>query len=761
MSALVCLPKAAVEKLKASALKGNIDVEALYNMSSKERRDYFTKFTDKDLGVFINTEFEKAMISRRQDALAKWAKSVFTPEARSGPVYKTVLDKIKSLDELGVLNPENEKAFLEDLVTDKLGIRVTPEEVRHIADRATKIDAAQAKLGEDLGNPLKASENIEYFKAKKQMDDYLQSVSPASRLQVATGTIGRGMMLASVKSPLLNVGSNLEIGAAEAIVRRLAGRQVKGADNKLALDYIKMVRKVYKETGYDLSRMTSLEDSGASGQRVLGETVHAQGKGAIRKVGRGVEKVVFKNLMGAPDAAFAAVHFADTANLMSVKMAEHNTLSAREIMEDAMRINPQTKEGEVVRAQSRLDAETATWTNNSLAAKATQGFRKVVNDASGDLRLGDYLFPFVKTPANVIETGLDFAGLGLPKALFKTVQGIRAGETESRAFYQAAARDIVRSGLGIAGALAIATAIGPENFVGAYDPARAQYEQLRNSNYNAVRIGGKWISLDWGGPFSVALTSMLYAQKYGKGKTGEKLFQYAQGARSAAENLPVIKDAMNYGKSRAYQSNQTGAQAVDATKDSTMSQIYSRLVPSIFSDVAKATDSKVRQTGKGVQGIESKIPGLSHNLPAKKDIFGQDIKAEPGLSTLLFGARVKTDKETPITKEIGRVSQAVDKSINFTDWSKSTSKSLAAFKQKVGSDEFTKAQTEYGHALEKRLSGIITNSKYKSATDDQKLQIIEAADTNAMNDIFKQHGFKSPKSTADAKSTARLVKSFK
>lgn len=757
---LVCLPKAAVEKLKASALKGNIDVEALYSMSSKERRDYFTKFTDKDLGVFINTEFEKAMISKQQDALSKWAKSVFTPDAKSGPVYKTVLDKIKALDELGVLSPESEKAFLEDLVTDKLGIRVTPEEVRHIADRATKIDAAQEKLGEDLGNPMKTKENLAYFKAKKDMDDFLQSVSPASKLQVATGTIGRGMMLASIKSPLLNIGSNIEVGATEAIIRRIASRQFRGADNKLARDYIKMVHKIYQKTGYDLSRMTTLADGGASGGRVLGETIHTQGPGAVRKVGRAVEGTVFKQLMGAPDAAFAAAHFADTANLMSVKMAEHNTLSAREIMEDSMRINPQTTEGELVRAQSRLDAETATWTNNSLAAKATQGFRKVVNNASGDLRLGDYLFPFIKTPANVIETGLDYAGLGLPKALFKTVKAIRAGDLNERAYLQSAGRDIVRAGLGLTGAAALSAAIGAANFVGAYDPSRAQYEQLRDSNYNAVRIGGKWISLDWFGPLSVPMTSMLYAKKYGQGKVGEKLWQYSQGLKSSVENLPVISDFMTAASTAQENKNQTAAQAVSSARDTALSQIYSRLVPSVFNDIAKSTDPDVRQTGKGIQSIEGQIPGVRESLPAKKDIFGNTIKTEPAVSQLLFGSRVKTDKDTPITKEVGRVSQSTDTPINFTDWSKSTNKSLVAFKQKLGSAKFSEAQTQYGHDLQKRLGTIISNGQYKSATDDQKLQILQAADTNAMDAIFKQYNFKLTR-TKTPQSTRSLLKAFK
>lgn len=754
---LVCLPKAAVEKLKNAALANKVDLAKLYQMSSKERRDFFTSYTDKDLGTFLNVEFEKAMISKQKDAFTKYAKAVFTPEAKASPAFKTIVDKINNLDELGVLTPASEKAFLEDLVADKLGIRVTPEEVRFIHDKAQAIDKAQKALGEDLGNPTKLDENLAFFKAKKEMDDYLEGLNPASKLKVATGTIGRGMMLASVKSPILNIGSNIEVGATESLARRLSGSGFRITDNKLARQYVKLVNTVYQKTGYDLSRMTDLSDGGVSGERVLGDTVHAQGKGAIRKVGRAVEDVVFKQLMGAPDVAFGAAHFADSVNLNAFKYAKGDIPEAKKLMQDAMRIKPQTADGERLRAQAIVDAQVATWTNKSWATEVSLGVRKIVNKLSGNLRIGDYLFPFVKTPANVIATGLDYAGLGIPKALVKTVVAIRKGELQDRQVMQSAARDIVRAGLGIVGALAISNAIKPEDFVGAYDPNRAQVEALRNSNTNSVRIGGKWISLDWFGPLSVPMTSILYAKKYGTGKGGEMAWQYSQGAKSAAMNLPGIKDVTDYSKSQLYKKDQTGSEAVAEAKDTAASQVYSRLVPSILSDAANATDPYKRQTGKGIESIKSKIPGVRESLPIKKDVLGNNVRNEDGASTVLFGSRVRTDKETPVTKEVSRVATATDKTLNFTDWSKTTSKTITGFKAKVGGKKFQQASQEYGQNLNKRLERTIKSPTYQKLSDDDKLKVLAAQDTNATNDIFKKYHYKPPKS----KSNRTLLSSFR
>lgn len=746
--ALFCLPKKDVEKLKKSALKGEINIKELYNMSSKERRDFFTEHTDERLGKFINTEFEKAMISKQQTAVTDWAKSVFTPQARTKPVFKNIVDKIKSLDDIGVLTPETEDAFLEDLVSDKLGINVSPEEVAEINTKAQKIDQAQEALGTDLGNPEKFQENLDFFKAKKEMDDYLQSLTPASNLKVLTGTIGRGMMLASVKSPLLNIGSNIEAGFTEALGRRIAGGTLKGADNTLAIDYVKMVNKIYQATGYDLSRMMSLNDTGASGARVLGnDMVHTQGKGAVRKVGRLVEDVVFKQLMGAPDVAFSSTHFADSVNMNALKIAGGDTEKAKAIMKDAMLLEPQTSEGEVLRGQAIMDAQVATWTNTTWASKVSEGIRKILNGVSGDLRVGDYLLPFVKTPANVIATGMDYAGMGIPKAFIKTIKAWRNGTLGEEGVTKDVMRDLVRAGLGLTGAAIIASGLSKDDFMGAYDPARAQIEQLRNSNTNSIRIGNKWISTAWLGPLQVPVTAMLYAKKYGT-TTPEKTFQYGQGVISSAKDLPGIADIADYFRKRAYQKeNQTLEEAASSTGDYVSSELYSRLVPSLVSDIAKASDTYERKTGTKLDTIKSKIPGARQTLPIKTDILGHDMKGESALSDILFGSRVKTDRQTPLVSELMKVSEETDKDINFTNWDTSSNKTLAQFKQQAGEETYDEAKIAYGKELEKELTDLFTKNSYKNADPDDQLKMINDLDADAMKKTLKSYDFKYKKDT--------------
>lgn len=675
-------------------------------------------------------------------------------------ILKTTAEELKRKIEKGEITPENIldmlpedkatlKLALDEIVAKRFNVSVSEKEVEQIIEKSKKIDEAQKKLGDDLGNPEKEQETLEFFKAKREMDDYILSKNPSNKLKVLTGTIGRGMMLASLKSPILNIGSNTEVAITEGLARRLSSMQLKTTDNKLAMDYVKMVNKIYKETGYDLSRMTKLSDTGASGSRILDDTVHTQGKGIVRGTGRIVEDIVFKKLMGAPDVAFGSVHFADSVNLNARRLGEGDSIKAKEIMRDAMRIEPQTPEGLIAREQGILDAQVATWTNKTWASQATGGIRNVFNAISGDARIGDYLFPFIKTPANIIATGMEYAGGGFVSAMVKTVKAIRTGNLADKNYLQSMSRNLVRAGIGMTAAAVISAQLKDEDFMGAYDPKRAQIEGLRNSNTNSIRIGDKWISVDWFGPLAVPLTSIMYARKYGD-TLPEQIFQYGKGVTSQLQNLPTISDISDFVKTQSYAGNKSLKEMAGESINWLVEQVSSRLIPSFVADVAKTTDDYNRVAKTGVEGLQAKIPGLRQELPIRTNVFGEKSKTEPGWSTLLFGSRIKTDKETKMVKELSRLSNATDKGITFTDWDKTSSTYIAQFKKQVGTTKFNQAKLDYGRTLKARLDDATRNPNYKQLNDDEKLKFINNVDTEVTNQIYKKYGFK-PKPTVSKK----------
>ena len=129
-------------------------------------------------------------------------------------------------------------------------------------------------------------------------------------------------------------------------------------------------------------------------------------------------------------------------------------------------------------------------------------------------------------------------------------------------------------------------------------------------------------------------------------------------------------------------------------------------------------------------------------MPVKKDIFGEPVKGESHALDVLFGSRVKTDKETPLIKEISRLSNVTDKGITFTDWDKSSAKTLAEFKKKVGQEKFDKAKLEYGQELKKQLEKTISDPRYAKLPDTDKLKVISGKDSQVTEKIMQKYGFK-------------------
>lgn len=759
-----CLTKELADSLHAAAKRGEIDLVAMYDMNSSQRTEIFQKYVDKATAQKINGGFEEAMISDQQTALKNWAKSVFSGSDKANGRKKDVFDKIDRLNELGVLNPANEDSFLSDLVATKLGVTVKADEAARISELAEKVSAL-AEQESEFGTP-----SIEYFKAKKEAEDYLKSLTPSSRLKVTTSISGRGAMLLSVKSPFLNIESNsiqAFLGAAE---RRLSGivdvkgKQVRlsnnfiGANTEYSKQYFKFVNKVFQETGYDITRMRTLD----SITKVRGEEIgtHTEGAGKARKVGKFYEDVVFKQLMSAPDVAFSAVHFADSANLASTRIAKDTGLKgeqmkakALEIFKDATRIEPKTEAGKKVRSQAIADAEYGTYTNDSTLSRVALGIREVVNIATGDFRLGDQLLPFVKTPANVLNVGLDVSGVLLPidtaVRTAKIVNAIREGESLKEATLNnidGMARKWIRAGMGLTLAHIIASLFDPEDFIGEYPTSDKERELLkaRNATTNSVKVGNKWISLDYFGALGSPLVGLLNAKKYGT--TGsEKLFNYYVGVGKQLTKLPGLDLVGDTYESLRRTKFNTLDENVGELEKGFTDYVSARTIPAILYDFAKITDEYERQADpdKPLTAVQKKIPILNQQLPPQISVFGDKVKTENGLSILLFGSRVKTQVRSDIVNEMIRLDETGNLP-SITD-STETSTRMKALKEQIGDKKFEEAtdyfRNEYAAAVEKKISSF----SYKRKSDEEKAKLLDDVKQSVLEQTLRKYKYKKPK----------------
>mgnify|MGYP001594511972 CR=1 FL=1 len=137
-----CLPPNLVDSFKGSILSGKINPEQLAEMSSTERRSLFEKELGKGHAEQINTEFEqKLLLKNRQQGYVNWARKIL---GETTPAGRDVISRVERMEK--VLDAAEERAFLEDLASHKLGTHVSFNEAKQIADLSKKIDTAKTTM---------------------------------------------------------------------------------------------------------------------------------------------------------------------------------------------------------------------------------------------------------------------------------------------------------------------------------------------------------------------------------------------------------------------------------------------------------------------------------------------------------------------------------------------------------------------------------------------------------------------------------------
>lgn len=175
MAAGFCLPKQLTDVFIKALKSGELDVAKLADMSSAERNTAFSKVLGAEAGKATNALFEsKLLLKNQQTGLINWIKKLtgITPTVRR--------DMLAKVERLGsVLEPDSEKAFLADLVEQRLGTQVSSSEAAEIARLAKDVNEAKAVMEQstrrEVGGPATKEENA-YGKAKVAFGKYVSDL---------------------------------------------------------------------------------------------------------------------------------------------------------------------------------------------------------------------------------------------------------------------------------------------------------------------------------------------------------------------------------------------------------------------------------------------------------------------------------------------------------------------------------------------------------------------------------------------------------
>jgi hypothetical protein len=768
MAQAYCLIPELADKLLDAAKREDVvgDIGKLAEMTSQERRDAFAKVIGKEEARQVNASFEQAMISNQKAALNNWVDKTFNAQAMKEGREKAAKESIEKMQTL--LTPENMDEFLEDLVAEKLGVRVTAEQGKKIADITTKIEEAKSQfknLGDHTDNP---KAQIEYLIQKAEMEKYLQSLNPSSRLAIATSTIARGNLLLRISSILVNITGNINQGTAEAISRRIENRRFKGMNSGYANQARRFMLDVYKKTGYDLSRTVGLEEQA----KVMGEKIlHSEGKGIIRKIGRFYEDKVFGLTQGLPDQMAAGLAHVDRADLESTKLARReglkgNKLKERslEILKDALKVEPETPEGMAVRNEAIADAAYSTLQHKSLFAEKALELREVFNYK--DLKFGDMQIPFVKTAANAISVAVyERTGVAIPvRAATSMINAVKLIQGEQsfielalkrrpdmapkeaiQSAFRGYSKTVIRGGLGISSAYLLANAIPAENFVGEYPVDQRERELMEAGNIspNSIKVGGHWISTDYLSGLAAPFIGMMYAKKYGT-DLGSTVNAYLTGAGRQLGAIPGLTEVRDMIEGVSKIGKEGEMNLLDTFSHYALSFGVTRSIPGLATQLNSAFDKK-RDTKQNKFGnfddIAAQLPWFRQQLPENKNIFGEDIDGE-GWSTLLFGSRVKTAEDTPVINELIRLKDTG----NIPSLTDVTKKSVRAqrLKEQIGDQEYEHFLYDYGQAFKEGIIELIEEDDYKAALDEEKAEMINSLKKEVFTEYLDEYGYEDP-----------------
>jgi len=173
MATNFCLPEEITNKLKKAIKSGEIDIEKLSSASSEYRVNFFKQFMNERNAKEVVALFEsKLLLKNQKRGLVTWAKQIL---GMKPAVERDVISRIMRMDK--ILNPENEKSFLRELASKKLGVDITIEEARKITELSNKIKS--------LENFTDKAGRIKYGLAKLDLMEYIESLNPAKPSVVA------------------------------------------------------------------------------------------------------------------------------------------------------------------------------------------------------------------------------------------------------------------------------------------------------------------------------------------------------------------------------------------------------------------------------------------------------------------------------------------------------------------------------------------------------------------------------------------------
>lgn len=464
-----------------------------------------------------------------------------------------------------------------------------------------------------------------------------------------------------------------------------------------------------------------------------------------RKMFKG-EDVLSRAVQGIGDLNSRALDYEDVIfNRAAYVDSFAQALQAKGVTAAEAHAGTRAADVEAARAYAIEEAQRATYRNTTALSEALSQLGRYEGDnpvkRAGSF-VADALFPFRKTPANILTTGLDYSPVGLVKGIKEAMFDVKSGKCTATD-----AVDSIASGLTGTGLLVLGAYMAAEGFFGATLHVRAgdddkeeDFEKSMGGQDYALQIGDKSYSLDWAVPAAMPLFAgaaiMESAQK--GGGTFDAVADALLGMQdvvletSMLSSLNDLVSNISYAKSKPLY-----------LIDRAVSSYAGQYIPTIGSKAASVFDDTVRKSyvekGTGqlssdvnyfLQGAAKKVPGARNQLQPSIDLWGNEVSngsaPERVFQSFISPGYLKTQDNSPATQEIRRLAKATGESSVYPAAAEKSFMVNGETKYLTG-EEYTKYAKTMGSTRKQIIENMLKSKGYQKLSDDDKAKAISYA----------------------------------
>lgn len=401
--------------------------------------------------------------------------------------------------------------------------------------------------------------------------------------------------------------------------------------------------------------------------------------------------------------------------------------------------------------------------SDSDMAKGASGIREALNNilTVGDkFALGDFVVPFVQTPANIADKLLDYSPVGLARAVGQL------GKSNTEAFDQKLFSQRLGRSLTGMGILAVSYALAEAGILtGSSDDDVEKRRAMEASGWKpySIKIGNTYYDYSFIQP--VGMLMAIGADMYKEGQSVDDLTDLV------AVSGAGIKGGVNCFFNMSFFSSLTdffgGYGDAASNMGKAVLDFPTQFAPAITNAVNKTIDPYQRETydpnplKQTVNKMAAKLPLASQTLPIKQNVYGEDMMQNQGRNAvqrtaenMLFPSTVGQTKSHKVNDELLRLNDATGSKSQFFAYPDK--------RQEFGGETVVLSSDEWLNFIEnsngyasRQAENLIGSSFYKGMSDEDKV--------DAISTVKKYANYKAKKALASErglsyKGSADMVK---